>query len=89
MKCGRKKPRWLLRMAIVLPASLLLYVASIGPMVWLLERGYLSPGVERAWTELYEPLFWFKNQTTDSVALAIEEYMDLWSVPDEGEQPGG
>ncbi len=59
---------------IVLP---MLYVLSIGPVVWLAHSGLISPSLAPALEFAYSPLKW----VADNVPIlgpAINGYVELW-----------
>jgi len=54
-----------------------LYVASIGPVVWMDNRGHIPEWSRGPLEALYAPLEWVlsKSQTLDHW---FERYVDLW-----------
>jgi len=58
----------------------LLYVLSIGPAVWLHDRGMMSPTVTQCAQTIYSPLEWaaFKSSVTMQI---MEGYLNWWRRP--------
>jgi len=71
----RKKPGVLLWTTVVVVAIPLLYVAGIGPLVWMQSHGYASGAIWDAAMALYWPLDSF---TTEPFASWLAWYADLW-----------
>ena len=55
----------------------MIYVLSVGPAIWLAERGRLS---EQSLTTTYGPLEWTANNVP-VVGLAITWYVEWWQTP--------
>jgi len=58
----------------------LLYVLSIGPAVWLHDRGMMSPTVTQCAQTIYSPLEWaaFRSSVTMQI---MEGYLNWWRRP--------
>lgn len=55
----------------------LLYVLSIGPVVWLFSRGYLQVGPESAVAKFYAPLEYVHGEVP-WLAGPLDWYVELW-----------
>ena len=55
----------------------LLYVLSIGPVVWLHGRGMMSPAITNAAETIYEPLDW-AAQRSALVEQPLSAYVEWW-----------
>ena len=53
----------------------LVYVLSIGPAVWLSNRGYLA----KETSAVYFPLFWL-CEAFPWLKLLLQRYVDLWTL---------
>jgi hypothetical protein len=63
----------LLAVAVLLP---LLYVAGIGPAVWLVENDYVS---QQTFGVAYAPLLWLMS-LVPTCGNALERYIRLWEA---------
>jgi hypothetical protein len=73
-----ERPRnsgWIV-VGIVLVALPPLYLLSVGPAVWLHDRGWISDGV----ATVYVPLEWLAERSP-TFGGVIEQYVDFWSQP--------
>jgi hypothetical protein len=61
-------------MVVLLPV---LYVASIGPACWLLNRGWISPTAEMVLTYFYLPIAW-GVRNLPAVQSSYEAYLAWW-----------
>jgi hypothetical protein len=66
---------WILLMLPVL------YVLSIGPAAWWVNRSPRSYGVSLAVEWFYAPLSWLITERTP-LMKPLQMYIDLWSPPD-------
>jgi hypothetical protein len=71
---------------IVLLVGPLLYVLSVGPAVWLYDRGTLGDGGRQAIEVIYLPLEWAASKT-GAIAVPVDWYLDLWRTPPEPVPP--
>jgi len=77
---SRKKPGvafW----ATVLLVGLVLYVLSIGPVMWLGVRKYLPDWALGARATIYRPMIWLVEDGPRPIGRAIEWYAALWLPP--------
>ncbi|HEX5106141.1 MAG TPA: hypothetical protein VFV87_20115 [Pirellulaceae bacterium] len=65
---------------LLLMLAPLLYVAAIGPVVWLADRGMIDVDEHSIAAKVYAPLEWSANEC-EPVAGALEWYVQLWSAP--------
>jgi hypothetical protein len=54
-----------------------LYVLSIGPMLWLSEKGFLKGATYKTFDKWYGPLGWL-NDKLPGFGRALNWYADLW-----------
>jgi hypothetical protein len=72
-----KKPGVAFWATVVLTVSLL-YVASLGPVVWLESRDHL-PGWGSAVAEtVYQPLTWIASHAPEPISDAMWWYAEFW-----------
>ena len=65
---------------LALVLFLLLYIASVGPVVWLADRGLFAAEPGSVIDMVYLPLTAAAN-TSSSVRAALEWYIGLFHVP--------
>src|SRR5262245_24663217 len=58
----------------------LLYVLSIGPAVWMHDRGMMSPTVTQCADTIYSPLEWASSKSSVSERI-IMGYIEWWRPP--------
>ena len=71
-----RKPRWGLWTVALLLALAALYPLSVGPAVWLADRGLLPEGSQI----IYAPVKWAVIQN-DAIGDAVSWYVSLWGGP--------
>ena len=64
----------LVAVLVVLP---ILYVLSIGPVVWLAQSGFISPSLGYPLEFVYSPLKWVADNVP-IIGPAINGYVELW-----------
>ena len=57
-----------------------LYVLSIGPAVYLHDRGMLSPSAIGTLEKIYSPLEWAASRSS-AIEYPINWYVALWAAP--------
>jgi hypothetical protein len=67
----------LLLLLVLAPA---LYVASVGPVVWLVERGLLNTEPDSAVVVIYSPLE-SAVESSDSTQIAMNWYLSFFRKP--------
>ena len=67
----------LLLLLVFAPA---LYVASVGPVVWLVERGLLNTEPDSAVVVIYSPLE-SAVESSDSAQIAMNWYLSFFRKP--------
>jgi hypothetical protein len=77
MERKESKPIGAVMMSVVLLLLPMLYVLSIGPAVWLLDRGAIS---KKLLYTAYAPVDWLVHQN-ETFGDAMEWYCGLWAEP--------
>jgi hypothetical protein len=67
----------LLLLLVLAPA---LYVASVGPVVWFVERGLIPAGRDSAASVFYSPLEW-AAQNCGPVQVVMDWYLSFFRTP--------
>jgi len=74
---ARKSPLWPLLTAALIGLPVL-YVLSMGPLIWLNSRDLIDPALERPFVIYIAPFQWGYVFGPDWVASMLEAYADLW-----------
>jgi hypothetical protein len=77
MESDETKPRrrWQWHLAVSLFLLFVVYPLSVGPLVWLVKRGYLSE--QSVIFYAYVPLGWLEDQWPP-IERAFDWYANLW-----------
>lgn len=78
---GMERPRtssWLAIVIVLVLLTPLFYVLSVGPAVWLCERGVIGEGPASV---VYAPLEWLTDVSPPFQSI-MESYIDLWDGQD-------
>jgi hypothetical protein len=86
IKHDRGAAALLATLGILAPLLPMLYVAAIGPLVSLNNRGYFGSDTQEALIFVYWPLEW-TAQHCEPVGTALEWYVSLWTPPIEPPPP--
>ena len=71
-----KSHAWLWTIAVII-ALPLLYVLSIGPMIYLTKKGYLPESIADKMETFYQPLGWLADHTS-LVGEPLDAYAGWW-----------
>jgi hypothetical protein len=66
--------RWLLHLAVIL----VLYVLSIGPLRYAIEKGWFPKGSAEFAEMIYFPLVW-AGERNEAIDNALSAYSDWWA----------
>ena len=72
-------PRWIWFVSV--PLLLAAYPFSIGPAVWLVEKGYLSDSTTEVLGTAYLPML-ITAETVPPLEHALEQYLEWWTPPE-------
>ena len=77
MSDDRKKPLWpwIVALLIGLPV---LYVASLGPAGWLVNRVFGPGWLKNALVVIYMPIIWLEQNGPQPIQYAIRWYGQFW-----------
>jgi hypothetical protein len=73
---ARERGSGVMAATIVALALPLLYALSIGPTVWLIDRGIIGASGKTVAKAVYAPLIWAHDHTF--LEKPIERYIGLW-----------
>jgi hypothetical protein len=74
-----KRSRTIGILATLFVALLVAYPLSLGPIVWLDERGYFSESAHPVLEAIYLPLF-AVGKYVPAIGYIIEEYISFWEI---------
>jgi hypothetical protein len=65
------------RIAIGVVVAMVLYVLSIGPVLWTIKHGYLPVMLDESIRLIYFPLFWL-HENNSMAEKILDWYTELW-----------
>jgi len=73
-----RRERWARRTAAVIAMLLVGYPLSVGPAIWLAEKGLLPASSHAPIWIIYEPLRWLLLQSPEPAVAAFRWYLEFW-----------
>ena len=76
----KRKPRLFLVFVTAAFILLVVYPLSLGPLLWLHNKGVITPAVAECIGAFYLPLAFACETVPMPIGIAIEWYLALWGV---------